>query len=71
MLCYKHYRKIRNTKSASEMRTTINCGFIISLFILSFAITIDLCAQDKETVKEKNEAHYGLKAGINFAELWG
>lgn len=53
------------------MKTTVNFRFITLLFILSFASTIDLFAQDKEMVKEKSEAHYGLKAGINFAELWG
>jgi hypothetical protein len=44
----------------------------MTTFLVFFlANTIQLYAQDKEVTKEKNEGHYGLKAGINFAELWG
>lgn len=32
---------------------------------------VNIGGNGKETAEEKNEAHYGLKAGINFAELWG
>ena len=28
-------------------------------------------AQDNDVTKNKNEDHYGIKAEINFAELWG
>lgn len=37
-----------------------------TLFAFSSANTIHLVAQDKETTKEKNEEHYGLKAGMVF-----
>jgi len=41
--------------------------FIITCITLVFAGTIHSFAQEYE----KNEEHYGLKAGLNFAELWG
>lgn len=41
---------------------------MVILIAFSLASTTHLFAQ---TTKEKNEAQYGLKAGINFAELWG
>jgi hypothetical protein len=45
---------------------------LIAIFILVYFIgTIHLFAQDRELVEENNDEHYGLKAGINFAELWG
>jgi hypothetical protein len=52
------------------MRRTASLRLIIFIAILFLANTNNLFAQD-ERVEEKNEAHYGLKAGINFAELWG
>ena len=52
------------------MRRTASLRLIITIAILFLANTNNLFAQD-ERVEEKNEAQYGLKAGINFAELWG
>ena len=52
------------------MRRTASLRLIIFIAILFLANTNNLFALD-ERVEEKNEAHYGLKAGINFAELWG
>lgn len=53
------------------MKRTTPFRLIIALSIFVFISTSHLCAQDKETTVEKNETQYGLKAGINFAELWG
>lgn len=52
------------------MRRTASLRLIISIAILFLVNTNYLVAQDA-TVKDKNESQYGLKAGINFAELWG
>jgi hypothetical protein len=52
------------------MRRIASLRLIITIAILFLANTNNLFAQD-ERVEEKNEAQYGLKAGINFAELWG
>lgn len=46
-------------------------GIITAIVVFSLANTIDLFAQNQETANDKNEDHYGLKAGVNFAELWG
>jgi len=43
----------------------------IILFIFCLLSSIQLFAQDNEEAKSDGESHYGLKAGINFAELWG
>jgi len=48
------------------MRRTASLRLIITIAILFLANTNNLFAQD-ERVEEKNEAQYGLKAGINFA----
>jgi hypothetical protein len=53
------------------MKRTGTFPLIISLMVLCLTSTVHLFAQDKKTTEEKNEAQYGLKAGINFAELWG
>ena len=34
------------------------------------AVSSQAFAQENESILEE-EAHYGVKAGINFAELWG
>lgn len=44
---------------------------IYALIVFGLTNTSHLYAQDKEQAEEKSEAQYGLKAGINFAELWG
>lgn len=43
--------------------------FLIVIIVLSLTNTAHLFAQEKETAKQ--EVEYGIKAGINFAELWG
>lgn len=53
------------------MKRTAIFRLVITLFVLCTTSSFRLFAQDEETVEEKNETHYGLKAGINFAELWG
>jgi hypothetical protein len=47
------------------------CFHLIYVLTVLFLVnTKYLFAQDA-TMKDKNEAQYGLKAGINFSELWG
>lgn len=53
------------------MKRTYDFRFIITLIVIYYASSVCLFAQENETGKENKEAHYGLKAGINFAELWG
>ncbi|MFN4000347.1 porin family protein [Algoriphagus sp.] len=53
------------------MKRTAYFRLMITMIVLFFASNVNLFAQDRETVKQKSEAHYGLKVGINFAELWG
>ncbi len=43
----------------------------VTLIVISFFYTTHLYAQDSTQVKKKDNDQYGLKAGINFAELWG
>jgi hypothetical protein len=52
------------------MKRTAYFGLRMAFFILFLANTGHLFAQD-ETEKETKEEHYGLKIGVNFAELWG
>jgi hypothetical protein len=47
----------------------VSLNLITAILVFSLANTIDIFAQEKETEKEKNEDHYGLKAGIDFAKL--
>jgi len=51
------------------MKKTFNFRLLIAILVLCLTNTAHLFAQDKE--KAKKEAEYGIKAGINFAELWG
>jgi hypothetical protein len=51
------------------MKTGFNIRLLILIFILCFTNTAHLFAQEKEIAKQG--AEYGIKAGINFAELWG
>lgn len=44
---------------------------IFALIVFGLTSTAHVYAQDKQSLKEKNEPKYGLKSGINFAELWG
>lgn len=53
------------------MIESVNFRLIIALFVINFTNPIHLFAQDHKSENEKNEANYGLKSGINFAELWG
>lgn len=53
------------------MKKTIYFRLMITIIVLCLTNTNHLFAQNEGKVKEKNEAHYGLKAGVNFAELWG
>lgn len=52
------------------MKSTTPFRFITALIIFGFTSTSHLYAQDKDSAVNK-ETQYGLKAGINFAELWG
>jgi hypothetical protein len=51
------------------MKKGFNIHLLIAVLVLCFANTVHLFAQEKETAKQGEE--YGVKAGINFAELWG
>jgi opacity protein-like surface antigen len=51
------------------MKKIFNFRSLIMILILCLTNTFHLFAQDKE--KTAKEAEYGIKAGINFAELWG
>ncbi len=51
------------------MKTGFNIRLTILTFVLCFTNTAHLFAQEKEIAKQG--AEYGIKAGINFAELWG
>lgn len=53
------------------MKPNSDIRFVISLVISQLFFCCSLFAQEKEVVMKNNEAHYGLKAGVNFAELWG
>lgn len=53
------------------MKKTAKFRFSIALIFWFLISTIHVFAQDKENGNEKDDAKYGLKAGINFAELWG
>jgi hypothetical protein len=41
------------------------------MIVFLFASKSISYAQEKNVVSEKVNEHYGLKAGVNFAELWG
>ena len=51
------------------MKKIFNFRLLIVILELCLTNTVCLFAQEKETVKQR--AEYGIKAGINFAELWG
>lgn len=51
------------------MKTGFNMRSLILTLVLCFTNTAHLFAQEKEIAKQG--AEYGIKAGINFAELWG
>lgn len=42
-----------------------------TLIVLSLAISVHVWAQKKDIAKDIADTHYGIKAGANFAELWG
>lgn len=50
------------------MKTGFNIRLLILILVLCLTNTAHLFAQEKE--KDKQGAEYGIKAGINFAELW-
>lgn len=41
------------------------------LFILLLFIQNQIIAQEKSSTNDKEKTYYGIKAGANFAELWG
>jgi len=51
------------------MKKGFNIRSVIWILVLCFTNTVLLFAQGKETTEQG--ADYGIKAGINFAELWG
>jgi hypothetical protein len=51
------------------MKKGLNIRSSILILVLCLTNRAHLFAQEKETGKQ--EAAYGIKAGINFAELWG
>lgn len=51
-------------------RKTYFC-ILITLWILCLAGASPVFAQEKDTKKAKEPVQYGLKGGVNFAELWG
>lgn len=51
------------------MKTGFNILSLILILVLCLTNTAHLFAQEKEIAKQG--AEYGIKAGINFAELWG
>lgn len=51
--------------------TKFNCRLMVALIVFSLVNSIQLFAQEGEVLKDKKKEQYGLKAGINFAELWG
>lgn len=51
------------------MKTGFNIRLSILILVLCLTNTAHLFAQEKEIAKQGPE--YGIKAGINFAELWG
>lgn len=53
------------------MKRRANIHLPIIFFVIGLTSSIHVYAQEEETAKELNEAQFGLKAGINFAELWG
>ena len=51
------------------IHTDTLCKAVLTVLYVMSGIL--LWSQDHDVTKDKNEAHYGIKAGINFAELWG
>jgi hypothetical protein len=51
------------------MKTGFNIRLLILILVLCLTNTAHLFAQEKEIAKQGEE--YGIKAGMNFAELWG
>jgi hypothetical protein len=51
------------------MKKRLNNRLLMVILVFYFSNTVHLFAQDKK--EADNEAEYGIKAGINFAELWG
>lgn len=49
------------------MKKGFNIRLLMALLVFCFTSTVHLFAQDIEKQKEE----YGIKAGVNFAELWG
>lgn len=53
------------------MKKMFNSPLLIALLALCLTSTVQLFAQGHEIGEEKQKAAYGIKAGANFAELWG
>lgn len=53
------------------MKPNSDMRFVISLVISQLFFSYSLFAQEQEVGLTNNNDHYGLKAGVNFAELWG
>lgn len=53
------------------MKKGFNIRLLMFIFVFCFTSKFHLFAQENEAAKEKQKEEYGIKAGINFAELWG
>ncbi len=49
-------------------KAQLRLGFFV---VSTLGLLLPAQAQDSLSYGEKKTAHYGLKAGVNFAELWG
>jgi len=54
-----------------KINKKINICLLMATFIFCLTSKVQLIAQDNKKAEEKPKEQYGIKAGINFAELWG